>query len=122
MLSKNHMDQPKSLFVWRKLLSRILVKRGTAILDEVRQLLLGARRDMRALTSSLIVLVLTTQITAGPIAGAKTRRAPASRTKAASSRLKAKPATQAGETITIYGPRRFDRVAGPPTSVVEQFS
>ena len=71
----------------------------------------------------LIMLVMVWQSVGVPIADAAGRTPSGSRGKAApSSRVKANLAAQGTETLTIYGPRRFDRVAGPPASVVEQFS
>ena len=70
-----------------------------------------------------ITLVMVWQSVGVPIADAASRISARPRAKAKpSSRVKSNSAAQGAETLTIYGPRRFDRVAGPPTNIVEQFS
>jgi RHS repeat-associated protein len=66
---------------------------------------------------SLVVAFAVITSTVSPVALA------ARVTEARYSKVPAKSATntQSGETVTFYGPRRFDRLSGSPVTVTEQF-
>jgi RHS repeat-associated protein len=58
----------------------------------------------------LLTLVIICQASVAPFANAEGGRG------------KAVTTSQAGDTLTIYGPRHFERLAGSPTTVNDQFS
>ncbi len=77
------------------------------------------------LTSSILMFVFACNSLLAPLANGSDLSSSASviksRTKPAP-RSRSKSIAQSSDTLTIYGPRRFDRVSGPPATVTDQFA
>lgn len=75
-------------------------------------------------TSSVLILVFVCALLA-PLANGSDLSSSMDATKSrakARARPRSKSLAQSPDTLTLYGPRRFDRVSGPPITVSDQFS